>query len=63
MRKLCKRTGVILAACLISFNTIGTDMAKAQTVYAAGTGNGEPQIQSLTPLKDIYKDKFLIGNI
>lgn len=63
MQKLLKKNGVILAACLLFLVTIGVNMAKAQSVAAEVNIRGTEQVQNLRPLKDIYKDKFLIGTI
>jgi len=62
MRRLLGKTGAVCMSILVCLNmTMGMSMADEQATE--NQEKKEVQIENLTPLKDIYKGKFLIGNI
>ena len=62
MKKLLGKTGAACMSILVCLNmTMGMSLADEQATK--DQEKKEVHIENLTPLKDIYKGKFLIGNI
>ena len=62
MKRLLGKTGAICISILVCLNmTMGMSLADEQATK--DQEKKEVHIENLTPLKDIYKGKFLIGNI
>ncbi|MBE5988375.1 GH35 family endo-1,4-beta-xylanase [Lacrimispora xylanisolvens] len=62
MKRLLGKTGAVCVSILVCLNmTMGMSLADEQSTK--DQEKKEVHIENLTPLKDIYKGKFLIGNI
>ena len=62
MKRLLGKTGAVCVSILVCLNmTMGMSLADEQATK--DQEKKEVHIENLTPLKDIYKGKFLIGNI
>lgn len=62
MKRLLGKTGALCISILVCLNmTMGMSLADEQATK--DQEKKEVHIENLTPLKDIYKGKFLIGNI
>ena len=62
MRRLLGKAGAICMGIMVCLN-MSTGMVWANDQAAKSQEKKEIKIENLTPLKDIYKGKFLIGNI
>ncbi|WP_124066325.1 endo-1,4-beta-xylanase [Clostridium sp. E02] len=62
MRRLLGKAGAICMGIMVCLN-MSTGMVWANDQAAKSQEKKEVKIESLTPIKDIYKGKFLIGNI